>query len=100
MKTLNIKKVLFSLTLCALFALSPIKAEDTAPATDTAATTDTTATDAALENTLPITLEQFDKLRALIQRQSDNAAQLDRDFQGFLDDLLGTSTADATTDTK
>jgi len=107
MKTLNIRRFLFPLALCALFTVSHVYAPDTTTGdsgTTTSTETDANGTtnpnaaaDSSTENTLPMTLEQFDKMRALIQRQSDNALQLDKDFQAFLDDLLGMSTTEETT---
>lgn len=99
MNTPNLRKLLVPLALFAFLAIGQIKASDTG--TDsTPNTTTTTPGDSGAtpdqgdpngaDNTLPITLAQFDALRGLIQRQSDNAAQLDKDFQAFLDDLLGT----------
>lgn len=96
----NLKKFLAPLALFVLLAAGQTRAADASDATAVvgpATATDSTMTTAGAtdnsEPTLPITLAQFDTLRNLIQRQSDNAAQLDKDFQAFLDDLLGTTAA-------
>lgn len=101
MNTQNLKKILVSLAAVAFLGIGQASAADAAAPTSstnssTSGSTDpNTANDSdSLDNTLPITLEQFDKLRALIQRQSDNAVQLDNDFQAWLDDLLGTTPDD------
>lgn len=99
MNTSNLKKFLVPLALFVLLTAGQTKAVD-GPAASTPAATGSAvvdpnapaATDTS-EPTLPITLAQFDTLRNLIQRQTDNATQLDKDFQAFLDDLLGTTTA-------
>lgn len=94
MNTQNLKKILFPLALLAFSTTSIIRAEDAAPA---GTEVSTPTVDAEEENTLPLTLEDFDTLRGLIQRQADNAAQLQNDFQAFLDKILGIPASDATT---
>ena len=112
MNTSLLKKILLTLTIITLAAQNITAAIATQDTMDTANTQDSTgsqkndatsspATDANIPDdqlTLPITLVQFKQLQDIIQEHDDNAANVSKKLQGFVEDLLkDPNTADTKT---
>ena len=108
MNTQKYIRLLISLAFLAVFSLGTLKAETTPSASDTANIEQNISTSAEEatssgqapeeEPTRPLTIPQFDEIRAIMAQEKANSDSIQKRFQAWLDNILGTTTADQATD--